>query len=80
MQASIECAHAGGTTGEWTETLRKIYGEYRAPTGRLRFRGVTPPSYYLPTGILLLLVVRRVQALEVNQGIEYLSALVEGST
>ena len=33
MQASIECAHAGVTTGEWTDTLRKIYGEYRAPTG-----------------------------------------------
>ena len=33
MEASIECAHAGVTTGEWTDTLRKIYGEYRAPTG-----------------------------------------------
>ena len=33
MEISIECAHAGVTTGEWTDTLRKIYGEYRAPTG-----------------------------------------------
>ena len=33
MEASIECAHIGVTTGEWTYTLRKIYGEYRAPTG-----------------------------------------------
>ena len=33
METSIECAHAGVTTGEWTDTLRKIYGEYRAPTG-----------------------------------------------
>ena len=33
MEVSIECAHAGVTTGEWTDTLRKIYGEYRAPTG-----------------------------------------------
>ena len=33
MEPSIECAHAGVTTGEWTDTLRKIYGEYRAPTG-----------------------------------------------
>ena len=33
MEASIECAHSGVTTGEWTDTLRKIYGEYRAPTG-----------------------------------------------
>jgi (2R)-ethylmalonyl-CoA mutase len=33
MEASIACAHAGVTTGEWGETLRRIYGEYRAPTG-----------------------------------------------
>jgi len=33
MEISIECAHAGVTTGEWTDTLRRIYGEYRAPTG-----------------------------------------------
>jgi (2R)-ethylmalonyl-CoA mutase len=33
MEASIACAHAGITTGEWGATLRKIYGEYRAPTG-----------------------------------------------
>ncbi len=33
MPASIACAHAGVTTGEWAQTLRDIYGEYRAPTG-----------------------------------------------
>jgi len=33
MEPSIACAHAGVTTGEWAETLRQIYGEYRAPTG-----------------------------------------------
>ncbi|HXV24117.1 MAG TPA: methylmalonyl-CoA mutase family protein [Alphaproteobacteria bacterium] len=33
MEPSIACAHAGVTTGEWAETLRKIFGEYRAPTG-----------------------------------------------
>ena len=33
MPASINCAHAGVTTGEWTDTLRSIFGEYRAPTG-----------------------------------------------
>ncbi len=33
MDASIACAKAGVTTGEWGETLRDIYGEYRAPTG-----------------------------------------------
>lgn len=33
MEASIACAHAGVTTGEWADTLRAIHGEYRAPTG-----------------------------------------------
>ncbi len=33
MAASIACAKAGVTTGEWGETLRSVYGEYRAPTG-----------------------------------------------
>lgn len=33
MEASIACAHAGVTTGEWGEVLRKSFGEYRAPTG-----------------------------------------------
>jgi len=26
-------AKAGGTTGEWGEVLRQVFGEYRAPTG-----------------------------------------------
>ncbi len=33
MPATIALAHAGGTTGEWAETLREVFGEYRAPTG-----------------------------------------------
>lgn len=33
MPASIECARAGVTTGEWSEVLRAVFGEYRAPTG-----------------------------------------------
>ncbi|MEJ2623139.1 MAG: protein meaA [Pseudolabrys sp.] len=33
MPASIECAKAGVTTGEWGWTLRQTFGEYRAPTG-----------------------------------------------
>jgi (2R)-ethylmalonyl-CoA mutase len=33
MPASIRCAHAGVTTGEWGDALRKVFGEYRAPTG-----------------------------------------------
>ena len=33
MPASIVCAKAGVTTGEWGEVLRGDFGEYRAPTG-----------------------------------------------
>ena len=33
MTASIAAAHAGVTTGEWANTLREVWGEYRAPTG-----------------------------------------------
>jgi (2R)-ethylmalonyl-CoA mutase len=35
MEPSIACAKAGVTTGEWGETLRQVFGEYRAPTGVL---------------------------------------------
>jgi (2R)-ethylmalonyl-CoA mutase len=31
--ASINCAKAGVTTGEWGFALRECFGEYRAPTG-----------------------------------------------
>ena len=33
MEASLDCARAGATTGEWSEALRSVFGEYRAPTG-----------------------------------------------
>jgi (2R)-ethylmalonyl-CoA mutase len=33
MPASIAAAHAGVTTGEWADAMRKVFGEYRAPTG-----------------------------------------------
>jgi (2R)-ethylmalonyl-CoA mutase len=42
MPASIACAHAGVTTGEWAATLRKTYGEYRAPTGVSRAAANAP--------------------------------------
>ncbi len=31
--ASVACARAGVTTGEWAGVLREVFGEYRAPTG-----------------------------------------------
>jgi ethylmalonyl-CoA mutase len=33
MPVSIECARSGVTTGEWSQVLREVFGEYRAPTG-----------------------------------------------
>jgi (2R)-ethylmalonyl-CoA mutase len=33
MVPTIALAKAGGTTGEWANALRDVYGEYRAPTG-----------------------------------------------
>ncbi len=33
MPATIAAARAGVTTGEWAQTLRSAFGEYRAPTG-----------------------------------------------
>ncbi|MCK9905213.1 protein meaA, partial [Frankia sp. Cpl3] len=33
MAATVACARAGVTTGEWAGVLREVFGEYRAPTG-----------------------------------------------
>jgi (2R)-ethylmalonyl-CoA mutase len=33
MPPTIAAARAGATTGEWAETLRAAFGDYRAPTG-----------------------------------------------
>ncbi len=33
MPATLACARAGATTGEWAATLRGVFGEFRAPTG-----------------------------------------------
>jgi len=33
MEATLGCARAGVTTGEWAGALREVFGEYRAPTG-----------------------------------------------
>ncbi|MEZ5097284.1 MAG: cobalamin-dependent protein [Nocardioides sp.] len=33
MPATLACARAGCTTGEWAGALREVFGEFRAPTG-----------------------------------------------
>ena len=40
MAATIACAKAGVTTGEWAGALREVFGEYRAPTGVSGVTGV----------------------------------------
>ncbi|MBW2716114.1 MAG: protein meaA, partial [Deltaproteobacteria bacterium] len=39
MPTSIRAARAGVTTGEWSDILRGLYGEYRAPTGVVATEG-----------------------------------------
>lgn len=41
MEASIECARAEVTTGEWAQALRDVFGEFRAPTGVTGSVGLT---------------------------------------
>ena len=33
MPATIAAAKAGATTGEWSQTMREVFGAYRGPTG-----------------------------------------------
>ncbi len=42
MPASILAAKAGVTTGEWAGALRRVFGEYRAPTGVMGASGLSP--------------------------------------
>ncbi len=45
MPPSIRAAHAGVTTGEWADTLRDLFGEYRAPTGVGGVRASEPTEH-----------------------------------
>ena len=44
MAATLECARAGVTTGEWAGALRGVFGEYRGPTGVSGSVGVAEAS------------------------------------
>ncbi len=44
MEPTISFALAGGTTGEWADTLRDIFGEFRAPTGLIGGSGLRRAS------------------------------------
>jgi ethylmalonyl-CoA mutase len=49
MPATLACARAGVTTGEWSWALREEFGEYRAPTGVSGVVGVGPLTGELET-------------------------------
>jgi (2R)-ethylmalonyl-CoA mutase len=44
VPATLACAKAGVTTGEWSGALRAVFGEYRAPTGVAGVVGAGPMS------------------------------------
>ena len=44
VPATLACARAGVTTGEWSGILREVFGEYRAPTGVTGVAGVAPAT------------------------------------
>lgn len=58
MEPTIALARAGGTTGEWADCLRQIFGEYRAPTGIGGATGRVGGSTQLAA------LARRIRALE----------------
>ncbi|MCG0288379.1 protein meaA [Streptomyces sp. PSAA01] len=57
MPATLACARAGVTTGEWSWALRDVFGEYRAPTGV----GGAPPAVAPEAGSLLSTVREKVE-------------------
>ena len=71
MQASLECARAEVTTGEWAQALRDVFGEFRAPTGVTGSVGLTGGA----AGTELSAVRERVTALREELG-ETLRVLV----
>ncbi|CAG6396194.1 protein meaA [Streptomyces cocklensis] len=58
MAATLDCARAGVTTGEWSWALRDVFGEFRAPTGV----GAAPVAVSAEDGSPLAEVRRKVAA------------------
>lgn len=66
MEATLECARAGATTGEWAGALREVFGEFRAPTGV----SSAPVAVPVEEGSALAVVRRKVEltAKDLNVG------------
>jgi (2R)-ethylmalonyl-CoA mutase len=72
MEATLACARAGATTGEWTGALREVFGEFRAPTGV----SSAPVAVAAEDGTGLAEVRRRVELTAADLGVGRLRFLV----
>ncbi|MEU2537314.1 protein meaA [Streptomyces iakyrus] len=72
MEATLECARAGATTGEWAGALREVFGEFRAPTGV----SSAPVAVPVEEGSTLALVRRKVELTAKDLGVGKLRFLV----
>ncbi|MEU3853411.1 protein meaA [Streptomyces sp. NPDC029554] len=72
MEATLECARAGATTGEWAGALREVFGEFRAPTGV----SSAPVAVPVEEGSTLALVRRKVDLTAEDLGVGKLRFLV----
>ncbi|PZH03743.1 protein meaA [Streptomyces sp. NTH33] len=72
MEATLECARAGVTTGEWAGALREVFGEFRAPTGV----SSAPVAVTAEAGSALSEVRRKVDATARDLGVGKLRFLV----
>ncbi|GAB3012911.1 protein meaA [Streptomyces pseudoechinosporeus] len=72
MEATLECARAGVTTGEWSGALREVFGEFRAPTGV----SSAPVAVTAEAGTALALVRRQVDLTARALGVGKLRFLV----
>ncbi|MBB1251884.1 protein meaA [Streptomyces alkaliterrae] len=72
MPATLECARAGVTTGEWAWALRDVFGEFRAPTGV----SSAPVAVSAEEGSTLAAVRRKVSATAEELGCGKLRLLV----
>ncbi|MFF8593638.1 protein meaA [Streptomyces sp. NPDC015220] len=72
MEATLECARSGVTTGEWAGALREVFGEFRAPTGV----SSAPVAVAAEAGSALSDVRRKVDATARDLGVGKLRFLV----
>ncbi|MFL1899434.1 protein meaA [Streptomyces tauricus] len=72
MEATLECARAGVTTGEWAGALREVFGEFRAPTGV----SSAPVAVTAEEGTAMAVVRRKVELTARDLGVGKLRFLV----